>query len=80
MKRYAIRHTFPNGKVLGDGLVKSGTRSDHIVTDDAGHIDDMIGAMVKNNPGHRFEAVEAPQCDCPGCVPYQHTGFEAGAL
>lgn len=73
MKRYAIRHTFPNGGTVGDGLIHAGnTYPQPVATYDAAEAEATAAHMRLVNPGHVFEVVPAPE--------FEYTGFEAGAL
>lgn len=49
---YGIRRTFPNGVTLGDGLLRTGTRSDVVATYTLAEGIDML-ASIAGNPGNR---------------------------
>ena len=72
---YAIKHYFPNGETLGDGMVKSGTRSDTVLkfTRLTEAMEAAADFTLKNS-GHVFDVIELP------AAPHVHTGFECGAL
>lgn len=60
-QRFAIRHTFPDGRTVGDGYVHSGDQRPQPVApfyaDDA---EATAHAMREANPGHGFEIVPYP--------------------
>ena len=62
MNTYGIRHTFPNGGILGDGFVHSGDTYPQPVAPFYGddEAQDAARAMRAANPGHTFEVVPYP--------------------
>lgn len=60
-RRFAIRHTFPNGGTVGNGYVNSGTYSDTIATYSREDAEAAAANMRTVNPGHTFEVVRYPE-------------------
>lgn len=62
MSKFAIKHTFPGGHVLGDGYVHSGNTfpqpiAPYYAEDEAQQDADTMNRV---NPGHTFEVVPYP--------------------
>jgi len=66
-RRFSIRHTFPNGETIGDGLARTGTRSDTIAEYDRETADDLVRRMRAHAPTHTFELVENCPLHGPTC-------------
>lgn len=54
---YAIRHTFPNGETLGDGLLTVPGRPLLVLTGSYADSERTAQRCAANNPGHSFTVV-----------------------